>query len=716
MANDLVVNLALDYSNYQQGMQSSIAHNARFGTSVKAMAAQMQAAQNTIKNASSFREGSSGFDRHMRVGRTQAVSDLAVQQADNRLLAAQMQDSSLQATMLSTSIERLRQEELQLANANQQTVAAMSSQEAQEASLAVTTQRLSNELTRLRSSNMQSKAAMDSSAVSTLAASTAYENVIASAMQSRQENRNLTLTQQALNRAHKEGAITLAEYKSGMASVNATLAGKASGAGRAQMAMSQLIFAVDDATTVYGTTGLSGAVRAASNNLTMMASLMGGPWALGAAVAVSAATQLYLTFSKTSDAGEKASNTIKDFTTRLNDQTSAIARNISFRHQLQDLMERGDASAGKDATKDAARELESLNQKAESLGRQVNNRRRTIAEIDAETAQRQAEYDKRSDGNSLWVMQTAQFAVDYMAGKAINRSKERAQLAGELAKYEEEQLKVESERTEKIREQNALLIVQKDLFSSAANMAKGSLKQDWFDLIGAAQNESKKFKEQQREAATKKVGRLSDVRNEINDQFLSDGERNKRKEEYNKKLSELNRKYLDEWRTVDESSPQEVRAWEKRREELFKERSLIWSEQSILDSSVTASATKDYGKRREIAATLRDRIAAIEEMDVSTDERRRLRKRAEKLATREWAETDSKAALEGPSGFAKDSKEVGEIMRRAMQSQHVRKDKSEEHLAEINEEMKRLNTTAAKEKEAVEKMVKNSPTPIKLTP
>lgn len=69
------------------------------------------------------------------------------------------------------------------------------------------------------------------------------------------------------------------------------------GGGRGQAAIQQGIFAIDDFVTSLGTGGLSGAVRGASNNITAMASLMGGPWGLGIAVAATAVTQLAINFT-----------------------------------------------------------------------------------------------------------------------------------------------------------------------------------------------------------------------------------------------------------------------------------------------------------------------------------------------------------------------------------------------------------------------------------
>lgn len=115
--------------------------------------------------------------------------------------------------------------------------------------------------------------------------------------------------------------------------------------GRTSAAIQQLIFAVDDATTVYGTSGFSGAVRAAGNNLTMFAALIGGPWALAVAVAVSAITQLYLAFNKTSEKSEDTKKKMDSLTDSIKAQTQAVEEQVKFRRQLGDLVEQGSSKA-----------------------------------------------------------------------------------------------------------------------------------------------------------------------------------------------------------------------------------------------------------------------------------------------------------------------------------------------------------------------------------
>lgn len=96
--------------------------------------------------------------------------------------------------------------------------------------------------------------------------------------------------------------------------------------GKQQMAINQLIFAVDDATTSYGTGGLAGAIRGAANNLTMAASVM-GPWGAAVAVGVSAVTQLGLAFMKTGEETKTSTSALDEFQQKL-DEIDRIANRI----------------------------------------------------------------------------------------------------------------------------------------------------------------------------------------------------------------------------------------------------------------------------------------------------------------------------------------------------------------------------------------------------
>lgn len=77
------------------------------------------------------------------------------------------------------------------------------------------------------------------------------------------------------------------------------------------------IFGVEDVASTVGTGGLAGAIRAASNNATMMLMAVGGPWMTAFGVAAAAALQLALAldlFGESADeAAEKAKKLLDDY-------------------------------------------------------------------------------------------------------------------------------------------------------------------------------------------------------------------------------------------------------------------------------------------------------------------------------------------------------------------------------------------------------------------
>jgi len=83
--------------------------------------------------------------------------------------------------------------------------------------------------------------------------------------------------------------------------------------GKATQAATQMTFALDDAASVYGTSGLAGSVRAAANNLTMVAAIMGGLKAQIAATVVLVGVQLWQAFSKQKDKTDEARKAVEEY-------------------------------------------------------------------------------------------------------------------------------------------------------------------------------------------------------------------------------------------------------------------------------------------------------------------------------------------------------------------------------------------------------------------
>lgn len=139
--------------------------------------------------------------------------------------------------------------------------------------------------------------------------------------------------------------------------------------GQHRMVLQNSIYMVEDAASVYGTMGLAGAVRAASNNLTMMASAF-GPWGMAATVAVTTATQLYMAFNKDAEGAKNAKKEIDEYGEALRKQSDAAAeasqKNRSIREGgRSDLAGQYDDAKGK--IEDTKAALENLNKEQRKL-------------------------------------------------------------------------------------------------------------------------------------------------------------------------------------------------------------------------------------------------------------------------------------------------------------------------------------------------------------
>lgn len=100
------------------------------------------------------------------------------------------------------------------------------------------------------------------------------------------------IAQKQINKLYAQGRLTLEEYRRASEMVSQSTAMMSQHSSKAGTIMSQLAFAVEDASVSFGTSGVSGAIRGAANNLTMIASVAGGAHGAMAAVGVVAATQL----------------------------------------------------------------------------------------------------------------------------------------------------------------------------------------------------------------------------------------------------------------------------------------------------------------------------------------------------------------------------------------------------------------------------------------
>jgi len=141
--------------------------------------------------------------------------------------------------------------------------------------------------------------------------------------------------------------------------------------------MQNAIYMVEDMSSVYGTSGLAGAIRAGSNNLTMMASAL-GPWGMAAAVAISSATQLYLAFNKNADSAAAASEALKKYGEQLEEIMNIEAQRVQFQHSLRDADTAASASRLLKSEKDTLDTIQAQIAKAKELEEQRKQELETL--------------------------------------------------------------------------------------------------------------------------------------------------------------------------------------------------------------------------------------------------------------------------------------------------------------------------------------------------
>lgn len=104
--------------------------------------------------------------------------------------------------------------------------------------------------------------------------------------------------------------------------------------GRQTQAMQQLVFGVEDAASVYGTSGLAGSLRAAGNNLTFVAASLGGVQAVLLTTAAVITGQAVLSWLKLSESTNKAKKELDDYKQSLNGLQSATGARAQFQGNL----------------------------------------------------------------------------------------------------------------------------------------------------------------------------------------------------------------------------------------------------------------------------------------------------------------------------------------------------------------------------------------------
>lgn len=167
-----------------------------------------------------------------------------------------------------------------------------------------------------------------------------------------------------------------------------------SASGNANFAINQLIFAADDAATSFGTQGWSGAIRAASNNLTMLAATSGNLYVFLGTVAVTAVAQLT---SKYWDQNDAIKEQI-DLLGQLQERQGRLARELRGFRELGDARQRkmdlqeltdfapGGPGAGAAAAIDVGKEQEQVSKELERMQKDLE-----VARLEADIARQDLE-------------------------------------------------------------------------------------------------------------------------------------------------------------------------------------------------------------------------------------------------------------------------------------------------------------------------------------
>jgi len=237
-----------------------------------------------------------------------------------------------------------------------------------------------------------------------------------------------------------------------------------------QSVMSNAVFMVEDMASVYGTMGLAGAVRAGSNNLTMMAAAF-GPWAMAGAVAVTTATQLYLAFNKDADSAKNAKDAVDEYKDALDEQSGRIDNLTRLRRQLARATDSNETGGLKEQVQD---DIASINEQIKAFEKQ----KRAEQDRRKELMQRGQQFEQAAGDNPM-------SSAAQAANAAFDAAKEQAE---KVAETQSRINKLIEERAQK--EQEAAMIAQKHNAIVRREVVQGNQEQ-----IAAVQEQIQKDRE-----------------------------------------------------------------------------------------------------------------------------------------------------------------------------------------------------------------------------
>lgn len=147
--------------------------------------------------------------------------------------------------------------------------------------------------------------------------------------------------------------------------------------GNLNLAVQQGIFAIDDFTSVTG--GLDQRIRAAANNISQLAFLLGGTWGLAAGVAISVTAQLAVGFAKWATGTEEAERRQKKLEAAIKQVNSALERQLEITNQLAEAYKKIADSIGEAGTSERGRGPRERRRELDELRQQQLERRREAA-------------------------------------------------------------------------------------------------------------------------------------------------------------------------------------------------------------------------------------------------------------------------------------------------------------------------------------------------
>lgn len=168
---------------------------------------------------------------------------------------------------------------------------------------------------------------------------------------------NLGLNYDPLDKGFVGAGRSVQTFERRIATAGRSVSATGSRLGSLNSTLGQTAFMVEDAASQFGTQGLAGALRGASNNMTMLAMSMGGPVVGAVTVATVAVTQLYMAFNQVGEAADKSANKVDHFSDQIGELAKRRSEFALFQLDLGKMSSQGEF---RQAIQERQRELERL--------------------------------------------------------------------------------------------------------------------------------------------------------------------------------------------------------------------------------------------------------------------------------------------------------------------------------------------------------------------